>query len=59
MEMVKDMKEGFLCLFFPGQELNIINDQHIHHHIEIHKILEAVIPDSINKLAGELFRRNV
>src|ERR1017187_9268496 len=57
--MIKDVEEGILCLVLAGKELNVVNNQHIYHLIEMHKVIGIVVFYGIDKLYREFFRGNI
>ena len=59
MQVVEDVEEDVLGLLFAAEELYVINEQHIHHLVEVTEVVDGIIPHRINELVGELFRANV
>ncbi|MCK7531591.1 MAG: hypothetical protein MZV63_11445 [Marinilabiliales bacterium] len=53
MEVIEYVEESILCLLFAGKLMNVINDQHIDHLVEMKEIILVVVPDRLNKLGLE------
>ena len=54
MQVVEDMEEDILCLFFSGKVMDIIDDQHIDHLVEMDEIVLVVVPYRVDELVDEL-----
>src|SRR5258708_24418931 len=59
MQVIEDMEEYILCLFFSGEELNIIQNKHINHLVEMNEVILCVVLYSINKLIRKFFRGDI
>ena len=55
MEVVENVKEYVLRFFLAAEKLHVINEQHIHHLIEVTEIVYRVISNRINELVGKFF----
>ena len=53
------MEEHILGLFFSAEELHIVNDEDIHHLVEMTEVIHRVVAHSINELVGEALRADV
>ena len=45
MKVVEDVEEDILSLFFPAEELYVVNNQYVYHLIEVYKIVSCIISD--------------
>ena len=53
--MVEDVEKHVLRFFLAAEELHIINDEYIHHLIEVTEVIDSVVADRIDELVGETF----
>jgi hypothetical protein len=53
--MVEDGKESILCFLSTVEELNIIDDEHIHHLVEMDEIIDGIVPAMVLELVDEFF----
>jgi hypothetical protein len=59
VKMVENMEENILSFFLIGKVVNIVNQQHIYHLIEMDKVVLTVVSDRIDKLIDKLLAANV
>ena len=53
------MEENILCARFPGEELNVVNNQHIDDLVEMNKIISGILFNRFYILLGKLFSRDI
>ena len=56
---VERMEELFLGPFFPGQELNVVDHQHVDVPVALAEVRHLVVPDRVDHFVRELLRRQV
>jgi hypothetical protein len=56
---VEDMEEHVLRFLLAGEELHIVDDQHVHHLVELREVAHGVVLHRLDELLGELLRRYV
>src|SRR5690606_4365523 len=59
MQMIEDVEENVLRFLFACEELHIVNDQHVHHLIELLEVSHGVVLHSFNELLRELLCGNI
>ena len=59
VEVVEDVEEDILRLFLSAEELHVVDDQHVHHLIEVAEIVDRVVPHCVNELMRESLRADV
>src|SRR6185437_4793576 len=59
VKRVKSMKKFFFGLVLAADELDIIDDEHVHIAIFLFNTFDAVVADTPNDIARILFRRNI
>ena len=53
VQVIEDVEEDVLCFLLATEKLHIVDDEHIHHLIEVAEIIDRVVPNSINELMRE------
>ncbi len=53
------MEEDVLCLFLATEELHVVDDQHIHHLVEVAEVVDGVVPNGVDELVREALRTHV
>ena len=59
MQRVEDMEEHVLRLLLAREELHIIDDEHVHHLVELCEVAHGVVLHRFDELLGELLCWNV
>ncbi|MBT9161006.1 MAG: hypothetical protein DDT26_02303 [Dehalococcoidia bacterium] len=59
MEIIEGVKNALLSLLFAGDEMNVVNEEHICTSILIAKTLGALLSDAGDEVVGELFRGGI
>ena len=57
--MVEDVKEDILRFLLAAEELNVIDDEHINHLIEMTEVIHRIVSDGIDELVCEFLRAHV
>ena len=53
------MWKNILRLFLSAEELHVVDDQHVHHLIEVAEVVHRVVPHCVNELMRESLRADV
>jgi hypothetical protein len=53
MEMIENVEESILGLLLPCKLMNVINDEHVNHLVEVEEIILVIVPDRFDKLRLE------
>ena len=53
VQVVKDVEEHVLCLLLAAEELHIVDDQHIHHLVEVAEVVDRVVAHCVDELVRE------
>lgn len=53
VQVVENMKEDILCFLFVGEVVHIVQDQDIHHLVEMDEIIGRMAFEGIHKLLGK------
>ena len=59
MKLIKNVKEDLLCFLPVGEELNVINDQHINILVEVDKIADYTILDGVYDIIGKFLSGHI
>lgn len=59
MEVVENMEEDILGLFFASEVVDVVDDQNVDHLVEVDKVVLVVILDRVDKLVDELIGGHV
>src|SRR5262249_53322034 len=54
VQLVEDVEEHFLCLLAAGEELYVVEDQQVDLQVIILELLDLVILEGVEELAGEV-----
>ena len=57
--MIEDVEEYILGRLLAAEKLNVINDQHVHHLIEVTEVIDRIVSHGVNELMGESFRAHI
>ena len=58
-QMIKNVEKCILCSRFSGQFVNIVQDKYIDQLVEMHKIIDFILPYRFSKLSLEQIRRYI
>ena len=59
MQVIEDVKKHLLRTVFPCQKLDVVDDQHVHLHVEVGEALHVALLDGVHELVHKFFGRNV
>ena len=59
VKVIEDVEEHILRLFLSTEELHVVDDQHVHHLIEVAEVVDRVVSHCVNELMREALRADV
>ncbi len=59
VQCVEDMEEHILCLLLAGEELHVVDEENVHHLIELREVTHGIVLHRFDELLRELLGRNV
>ncbi len=59
VKVVEDREKCILRFFSAVKELNIIDDQHVHHLVKMNEVVDSIVPSMILELVDELFGAHI
>ena len=59
MQVVENVEEHVLCLLLAAEKLHIVDDEHVHHLVEVAEVVDRVVPNRVDELVREALGAHV